>query len=1063
MADELKKMAEQQYRQTILLLEVVGLLHDLGKLSDGFLKSQAEDGGGYQYAHKLLANPAKAFTVPTELMPLTSSMARWDRWIVYLESGVPTPLVGAATSMANELRMMNPPAKERDVDKRICEVAKKIMPASEVEAFCRLGKAAVELGSWLAEAADGNVGTPFKERADLTEILSRVSLRWNGKAYTLAELLPATRPRHTTMDWKPWLDKSMEPALLIGHLHGPAHVEKEEASPENRQFYQKTYRSSPFGVEKHMLVESCANLTLIQKALPLNRITNVLTGKRQEWLREMQTLMECGVGDTRRPTNEVTLWDWGYTVACMTKAALPSIILRGTDLTNLAWRVLSVNVDLLGLYARAHKITDLLGTRKAVEIALDNVKRLLEESYPLANELYRGSTGIYFLFPDFNLEDWLKEEIQNCFDPDFSPIIRLSRPIRAADLDPKGKDPVTVVETARQLIAEPRREAQKALKFPVTAENLPDWQAVWEKAEGDEICTTCGLRPVGYPPQGDAEEKRLEPWATIKKAKERNVCRICLDRRGRRAKAWATNEDMAFARTVWADEATDANGQACLLVGSFDLDGWLDGTLLATLPVTQKSAKNPSPARLRRIWQTTQSFWEKVEDHVLPQAVGERGPRLILTAANVSELDLGGYHAYELKLGPVSLSVVWSPDTRGNGHLITADNLHYLAKLLDEKLPEQAEGETELAYLLRAYQEAVKCVLKRLNAGQLIPIEELRGYGATNISRGTLQGVIARVTGPTVGSLETYTPVIPLLTEPTTFMAIVPADRALAVAQKVRNEYIEQMGKVRDRLPLLLGLVYFPRRTPIRAVLEAGRAMLAMAGKWHWEEWEVVAADPAEPGKLADVTHRKLEFDNGVTWEVPVVMGDETTSDQWYPRFLAQKPVRGKELDVRHVDSLKEQPVDGAGRPVIKPGRQDWKVWVRPSCFDFEFLDTTARRFEISYDVAGRRRGRTKRPYLLDELPLLEEAWQIVAGVNGLTASQIHAMWEDIEAKRQAWDDVETFRKFVRQVLLNAGWKQQPANIDQLEKWGVSGLLSDVLELYLSIMKASPARKGESE
>jgi hypothetical protein len=52
------------------------------------------------------------------------------------------------------------------------------------------------------------------------------------------------------------------------------------------------------------------------------------------------------------------------------------------------------------------------------------------------------------------------------------------------------------------------------------------------------------------------------------------------------------------------------------------------------------------------------------------------------------------------------------------------------------------------------------------------------------------------------------------------------------------------------------------------------------------------------------------------------------------------------------------------------------------SRFDFEFLDSASRRFEVSYDEeSGKRRDkiRGQRPYLLDELDDFERLWKTIS------------------------------------------------------------------------------------
>src|SRR5206468_2239979 len=131
-----------------------------------------------------------------------------------------------------------------------------------------------------------------------------------------------------------------------------------------------------------------------------------------------------------------------------------------------------------------------------------------------------------------------------------------------------------------------------------------------------------------------------------------------------------------------------------------------------------------------------------------------------------------------------------------------------------------------------------------------------------------------------VEQLDGYKPAIPLLAEPGVCMTLVPADKALALARAVKREYEKQMGRVRDRLPLDLGLVFFRRRTPIRAVLEAGRSMLDMGSSEPWEGWRLVTKDDT-----SDPSACKLVFDNGITWWVLAVAGDGKKDDEWYPNI----------------------------------------------------------------------------------------------------------------------------------------------------------------------------------
>lgn len=842
-----------EQRRAILLLEALGVIHDLGKLSDTFLKSQ-DPSATVNYDHTLLADPRSVKIYQTY-------------------TALPTD---EATTFVQEI---------------------------------------------LACAA--STPSAFQERSDLTVIMEKVKLTdWSGEEHSFAELAPlVARPRlaRATANWRGVLGKEMQLGLLVGCLHGTAHIEKEGEPYQHKQAYINVFRATSFGLEERIGTDSSQELTDALNALPLADIEQITTAQRSDWLAKMKAHMSRGLADNRRPHNEVSLWDWGYTVATMTKAAAAWIFKNGwpVDLNNLSYRTLRINLDILERYIHSDKISDLLGMRQALDEAFQEVKKLLEEKYALGNRFYHDETGVYYLLPDIfnNIElAALRAEIQAQFPPDLCPQVHLGECITAGQIDEDK-------ELARKLVADLRMEALKDMRgAPVdTDNNLYLFEDEWNKGrpENAEICLACGVRPVGYPRYNSQSEveRELSPWATQKKAEQRNVCRICLNRRGRRAEQWATAE---LQGTIWTDEVADDSGRIALLIGKLGLEGWLDGKLLSSIQVTSSTSKLPSPARLYRIAETARAFWEKVKDKLTPDVIAQRPFRLALYPQVDSLPDLGDFHAYELDVDGVVLSVVWD---KPNSRFLTVDNLTYFAQRLDtglDKIENRLSGRMfhvlEPSAFLQPGQPLVETVIKR------------------------------------VKRLADYQPVIPLLAEPSVYLMLVPADQALTLARAVKREYEEQMGRVRDRLPIYLGLVFCQRRTPIRAVLEAGRAMLGMDAGEKWEGWHLIAKDDT-----SNPTECKLNFDNGINWRIPVISGDSTQKDEWYPRLYEGDSWIHRQT--KHVSALRVR------NPGIPPTR-GWKVWIRPSRFDFEFLDATGRRFEIYYDENGRRPRHTRPFYL---------------------------------------------------------------------------------------------------
>ena len=68
-------------------------------------------------------------------------------------------------------------------------------------------------------------------------------------------------------------------------------------------------------------------------------------------------------------------------------------------------------------------------------------------------------------------------------------------------------------------------------------------------------------------------------------------------------------------------------------------------------------------------------------------------------------------------------------------------------------------------------------------------------------------------------------------------MVIVPADKALQVMRAIKEKYEKEVGKVRNRLPMVAGIVFADARTPLSAILDAGRQILNQPVPY--EQWKI--------------------------------------------------------------------------------------------------------------------------------------------------------------------------------------------------------------------------------
>ena len=812
----------------------------------------------------------------------------------------------------------------------------------------------------------------------------------------------------------------------LNRCHYTAHIEKEDG---NSQQTYPAYLSSPFGFEAFQIPTSLTDL--LRNNVPWDLIEGPRTN-RMAFQRQLRRLFDRVGGDTRRPGNEITLWEWGHTVGALYKAALigayfqDQLGLEPTAANDLRWQLLGVRTDALTYLTHVTRLPDLEARKNALQVAIENVKTLLEETYPLATEVYRDENGSLYVVP--NLPDLLSLQgsdgdqtlltrIQQQFATDGEIVPQVTLDPTAwwgQDPDRQGNDEIP--------------PAGAVLALPATLQGDANTIGETWQSKRQEVCPICGLRPCV--------------------SKQVDYCQTCGERRKGRVAQWLNDQ----SKTIWLDEVADGNGRLALITGTFDLTNWLDGSLVETLLVQEPTASNPavtknsSFARLRRIWQTTQTFWQKAQANV-DETLSDARRRLTITLANQPSLKAN--QTYELDLqGQTRMSVLWD-----GTHLISIDNLSYtVVQLGIEKRKQQTPVDAALE--IGAWLEE-----RKQQVFQLISDDEKNTQYVVRITNIDYQDTA-------------YATAIPILAQPRTFMALVPADKALDVVQAINTKYKREMGKVRNRLPLHLGVVYFQRRTPLRAALDAGRRMLRYTGMKD-DVWTVTGVRGLSRDDLPEaLVQDTKQFDSTIavtlketgrslTWHVPKVMGDGTTPDNWYPYvFIRSNKDGNTALADRtrifaapnpHTSNLIPQTLVHAAE--LKEGDQ---IYFTPATLDFQWLNSTARRFEIAYDANGKRRNYLTRPYLLDQLDEIEAAWGML---QTLSKNQLYALRDTIEQKRTNWftdpqkslsDD--TFQRFCADVVRNTKWK---AHVDtqKLTDWAISGLLADTIQLHVSIMK----------
>lgn len=1131
----LNLLAEE--RSTILLAELVALLHNIGKLDPNFLAHRMKDKTEAQreviehlldiptYKYERFAAPSldllgadgrriveRSEAEPEEsLQTLQGEPAFRDRVLKSIEvfrdfrtkNG---PLYKCFSSerpqriadWAAALKQVREIEQSIDhLEEKLSLLVEQLNQATSHEERKPLGKSlneSKERKKELEGQLEDAERTLENEQAKLTSILEEekdqadredkfrdIALSVAGESWSVADLLTLFwdnpfffKPpgdSSNERDYKresalaPWLHVSQDIFLLALLIlsHGEV-VGVEKADVNYRKpSWQNLRCAKAFGYETQelsKLVLHDARHQLLEMAL---LACNLSLEKRGKFLESACEKLKMGLGDTRWPINEIDLWDFSSNIAALFKSGVARATIEGQIPTveAMRWQFLSVRFDGLSYLSQVHHVTDLIGRRKTLEDGLDAVQELIEVTFPLGNEIYRDENGAVFVVPGLesqasvltlenNAGVSLNELLQRAFAEgtaekaagtalagELVPAIDVSSKVRGKQL----KLGAHLRDTARPLVASPQAMA--------------DW---WTGGKGREICTVCGVRPTSWGIDHLYSGERVKYYR--EQAEQRKVCGVCLKRRGRRAEEWASKAQ----DTIWIDEVADVNGRFALIVGRFGLDGWLDGSLIPTLQ------KKDSFARISRCWKTTREFWQDVGQKLVPEIASRwsqddrtyqrKWPRLVLKLRNRETLKqndhIGKYHVYETEIEGRRVSLVWNSK---NEDFISAENLRYLGKQLGLKgAPWDGDEDSQLL-----------CTLKeRIEQASPLPIYEPSEYKRPTQP---LEGVELEIDYVDVDAPR-YDPYIPLLTEPALFMTLVPADRAMDVVTAIKEKYEREMSKVRDRLPLHLSVVIAKRRTPLRAVLEAGQAMLQW--KTRWEKWKV-KADPNLKNASEASSYLREGNQHFEEWlEIPLAcegreihlkigmrMGDGKSEDIWYPHLLTRKPEEtGKLTDESWQHAL-----------VLEEGSE---VWIAPSTFDFEFLDTTGRRFEIGYNTSGRRQSRSTRPLLLEEILQLQHVWDLLS--KRLKTSQWMALDGLIEQKRQEWNEQEAethseeFKQLVDDALCNAEWRWEE-NDEKKKGWkgmseeersllqraALSGMLHDTVNLYHEAMK----EKGE--
>jgi len=290
-------------------------------------------------------------------------------------------------------------------------------------------------------------------------------------------------------------------------------------------------------------------------------------------------------------------------------------------------------------------------------------------------------------------------------------------------------------------------------------------------------------------------------------------------------------------------------------------------------------------------------------------------------------------------------------------------------------------------------------------------------------------------------------PYIPLVIDSGSVMFLMRADERLwQCCLDIYNEYCNRFGRVRHLLPLHLSVIVFYYKSPLYVAIDAARRFRRLAmeeiGEKLWEVKEEVKRE-GENYILELKDHRQRD----VTWKIPIFLPNGK-EDRFYTWFW--------------VEGISNFPVH------IKDLKKGQKIYVYPSTFDYEVLDTTTRRYDIRLNNNGRPHlfcGEDgPRPYPLS----IWEKWSNMEKViQKVESSQrkhlieqlahIYATWNrqgEEEAKRGLCEDL------IDVIFSDALKREKLVKKEDLLKMTMDGSIFDLIEWYEFICKKDKKQEG---
>src|SRR5690554_56360 len=340
---------------------------------------------------------------------------------------------------------------------------------------------------------------------------------------------------------------------------------------------ENTVINTPFGYTKEKIDLDCLNKRLKELAeklfITLQKYSNdnKIKTLRKEIFKNTKIVFAHTLGETRVPANDIILWDHSYSTATLFKTELCRLVLQEQYKSDdLKRRIMGFCWNGERFINKGKKVADILARKEIVEDIKNKIRESFEVCYPVGNIIYEDINGVYLTFPELKDCDKTKDLARECVEK----ALEIIKEKSDGEIWPFFT--LSVVKRSLTVIADELKYAENLKRIPKMSPVIFLENGIKERKK-----IRLGNRK-SYLSEGEFNKKARDICRVcrIRNQNEKDeTCGICRDRKEGRLKNWLKNRDS----TIWVDEISDKNNRYALINLNFDLDKWLDGTMMGTI------------------------------------------------------------------------------------------------------------------------------------------------------------------------------------------------------------------------------------------------------------------------------------------------------------------------------------------------------------------------------------------------------------------------------------------------------------------------------------------------